>query len=123
MHVFDCLAATLPPPVHTTAAIDALLTICWPLTAEVGCPLRSQDHLICKVEQPPAIKTYYVLTNSPSVGTLTMLPAPAGISLRMRAVGAYRVFSVNFAFRLEAGPASSILSVEQVLAQTAADRR
>ena len=63
------------------------------------------------------------LTNSPSVGTLTMLPAPAGISLRMRAVGAYRVFSVNFAFRLEAGPASSILSVEQVLAQTAADRR
>ena len=47
-HSFQRLLGCDPPPrSHLTAPTSplpsTLLTICWPLTAEVGCPLRSQD--------------------------------------------------------------------------------
>ena len=55
MHVLDCLAAALPPRSHLTAAIDASDHLLAADCRDCGWPLRSQDHLICKGEQPPAM--------------------------------------------------------------------
>ena len=55
MHVLDCLAAALPPRSHLTAAIDASDNLLAADCRDCGWPLRSQDHLICKGEQPPAM--------------------------------------------------------------------
>ena len=59
MHVLDCLAATLhhapTSPLPSTRFLRASDNLLAADCRDCGCPLRSQDHLICKVEQPPAM--------------------------------------------------------------------
>ena len=89
-----------PPPTSITPAgrasspSEALRAA---LKGQTSCFLQ-QKTSFSRGKAPPGGTAVWM--KSPRVGTAARFAAPAGIILRMRAVGAYRVFSVSLALQI-----------------------